>query len=120
MRIHRLRLSNVKGVTDREVAFPDHGVIVLEGPNEIGKTTMIEALDVLLEEKDSSRKRHVLAPVSYTHLDVYKRQRGGTVAPSATGVRFLHTSDWQLGMTRHFLQGEAQARYAGALSLIHI
>ena len=61
MRIHRLRLSNVKGVTDREVAFPDHGVIVLEGPNEIGKTTMIEALDVLLEEKDSSRKRHVLA-----------------------------------------------------------
>ena len=36
------------------------------------------------------------------------------MAPSATGVRFLHTSDWQLGMTRHFLQGEAQARYAGA------
>lgn len=31
-----------------------------------------------------------------------------------SGVRFLHTSDWQLGMTRHFLQGEAQARYAGA------
>lgn len=31
-----------------------------------------------------------------------------------SGVRFLHTSDWQLGMTRHFLEGEAQARYAGA------
>ncbi len=30
------------------------------------------------------------------------------------GVRFVHTSDWQLGMTRHFLEGEAQARYAGA------
>lgn len=29
-------------------------------------------------------------------------------------VRFLHTSDWQLGMTRHFLEGEAQARYTGA------
>ncbi|GAB77947.1 hypothetical protein AUCHE_08_01900 [Austwickia chelonae NBRC 105200] len=29
-------------------------------------------------------------------------------------VRFLHTSDWQLGMTRHFLEGEAQSRYAGA------
>jgi DNA repair exonuclease SbcCD nuclease subunit len=26
--------------------------------------------------------------------------------------RFLHTADWQLGMTRHFLAGEAQARYA--------
>lgn len=29
-------------------------------------------------------------------------------------VRFLHTSDWQLGMTRHFLKGEAQSRYTGA------
>ena len=29
-------------------------------------------------------------------------------------VRFLHTSDWQLGMTRHYLEGEAQARYTGA------
>ncbi len=27
-------------------------------------------------------------------------------------IRFLHTSDWQLGMTRHFLAGEAQARFA--------
>ncbi|MHB1499365.1 MAG: metallophosphoesterase family protein [Acidimicrobiales bacterium] len=27
-------------------------------------------------------------------------------------VRFLHTSDWQLGMTRAFLSAEAQARYA--------
>lgn len=29
-------------------------------------------------------------------------------------VRFLHTSDWQLGMTRHFLRPEAQARFGGA------
>lgn len=61
MRIHRLHLSNVKGVADRALDFPDRGVIVLEGPNEVGKTTLVEALDVLLEEKDSSRKRHVLA-----------------------------------------------------------
>ena len=26
-------------------------------------------------------------------------------------LRILHTADWQLGMTRHFLSGEAQARY---------
>lgn len=26
-------------------------------------------------------------------------------------VRFLHTGDWQLGMTRHFLPEEAQARF---------
>jgi len=29
-------------------------------------------------------------------------------------TRFLHTSDWQLGMTRHFLSEEAQARYTQA------
>ncbi len=29
-------------------------------------------------------------------------------------MRFIHTADWQLGMTRHFLQGEAQPRYAAA------
>jgi len=31
-----------------------------------------------------------------------------------TSVRFVHTSDWQLGMTRHFLDADAQARYTGA------
>ena len=29
-------------------------------------------------------------------------------------VRFLHTADWQLGMTRHFLSDEAQARFDAA------
>ena len=29
-------------------------------------------------------------------------------------VKFLHTADWQLGMTRHFLAGEAQPRFDGA------
>jgi DNA repair exonuclease SbcCD nuclease subunit len=29
-------------------------------------------------------------------------------------ARFLHSADWQLGMTRHFLEGEAQARFTAA------
>ncbi len=29
-------------------------------------------------------------------------------------MRFIHTADWQLGMTRHFLEGEAQPRYSAA------
>jgi DNA repair exonuclease SbcCD nuclease subunit len=29
-------------------------------------------------------------------------------------VRFVHTADWQLGMARHFLDGEAQARFTAA------
>lgn len=29
-------------------------------------------------------------------------------------VRFVHTSDWQIGMTRHFLDEDAQSRFAQA------
>ena len=29
-------------------------------------------------------------------------------------VKFIHTADWQLGMTRHFLPSEAQARFDAA------
>ena len=29
-------------------------------------------------------------------------------------VKFVHTADWQIGMTRHFLRGEAQARFGAA------
>jgi len=29
-------------------------------------------------------------------------------------ARFIHTADWQLGMTRYFLEGEAQARFTQA------
>jgi DNA repair exonuclease SbcCD nuclease subunit len=32
----------------------------------------------------------------------------------AQQVTFIHTADWQLGMTRHFLRGDAQARYTAA------
>ncbi len=32
----------------------------------------------------------------------------------AAMVRFIHTADWQLGMTRHFLDEEAQARFSEA------
>ncbi len=29
-------------------------------------------------------------------------------------MRFLHTADWQIGMTRHFLDADAQARFTAA------
>ena len=29
-------------------------------------------------------------------------------------VKFLHTADWQLGMARHYLGDDAQARFGGA------
>ncbi|MFV2064828.1 MAG: exonuclease SbcCD subunit D [Chloroflexota bacterium] len=40
--------------------------------------------------------------------------RASTDRERRGAVRFVLSADWQLGMTRHFLAGEAQARYAQA------
>lgn len=68
MILHRLRLKNFRGIADREITFPDRGVVVVCGPNEIGKSSMLEALDLLLEHKDRSAKQRVLQ-VKPTHAD---------------------------------------------------
>lgn len=68
MILHRMRLTNFRGVADREITFPDRGVVVVCGPNEIGKSSMLEALDLLLEHKDRSGKAKVLQ-VKPTHAD---------------------------------------------------
>jgi DNA repair exonuclease SbcCD ATPase subunit len=69
MRLHRLVLTNYRGIGHREIEFPDHGVVVVSGANEVGKTSMIEALDLLIEAKDRSTKKEVKA-VKPTHADV--------------------------------------------------
>jgi energy-coupling factor transporter ATP-binding protein EcfA2 len=67
--LHRLRLTNFRGIAERELTFPDHGVVVVCGPNEVGKSSMLEALDLLLEHKDRSSKQKVMA-AKPTHADV--------------------------------------------------
>src|SRR5689334_6035021 len=69
MKLHRLVLTNYRGVAHREIEFPDRGVVVVSGANEIGKSSMIEALDLLLTVKDRSSKKEVKA-VKPTHADV--------------------------------------------------
>ncbi len=59
MKLHRLVLTNYRGIAHREIEFPDHGVVVVYGANEVGKSSMIEALDLLLESKDRSTKKDV-------------------------------------------------------------
>lgn len=61
MILHRLRLTNFRGVADREITFPDQGVVVVCGPNEVGKSSMLEALDLLLTYRDRSGHRDVKA-----------------------------------------------------------
>lgn len=57
MRLHRLVLTDVKGVSHRELRFPDHGVVVLQGPNEVGKSTLLEAFDRLLDPRSKATSR---------------------------------------------------------------
>lgn len=64
MRLLRLHLRNVRGIEERTVELirPDGsttGVVVIEGDNEVGKSTLGDAFDVLLTYKDSSRHAHV-------------------------------------------------------------
>lgn len=67
MRLHRLTLRDVKGVPERTLAFPDAGVVVIEGPNEVGKSTLLEAFDRLLDPRaratSQSRQVRALQPV---------------------------------------------------------
>jgi hypothetical protein len=68
MKLHRLVLTNYRGIGHREVEFPDNGVVVVCGANEVGKSSMIEALDLLLEFKDRSTKREE-KQLKPTHAD---------------------------------------------------
>ncbi|GAA3962001.1 AAA family ATPase [Gordonia caeni] len=61
MRLHRLALKDFRGIREREIEFADSGITVVEGANEAGKSSMIEALDLLLRTQASSRSAAVKA-----------------------------------------------------------
>ncbi|MFT4087249.1 MAG: ATP-binding protein, partial [Gordonia sp. (in: high G+C Gram-positive bacteria)] len=56
-----MSIKNYRGVAEREVAFADRGITVVEGANEAGKSTMVEALDMLLRTQASSKSGAVRA-----------------------------------------------------------
>lgn len=58
MRIVKLALENWRGVESLEIEFSE-GITLIEGPNEIGKSTLVEALHMLFDELDSSNKKAV-------------------------------------------------------------
>ncbi|MDT8320433.1 MAG: AAA family ATPase [Xanthomonadales bacterium] len=60
MRIHRIKLENWRGIDAREIEL-DEGVTIIEGPNEIGKTTFVEAIRFLFRILDSSKAKDVKA-----------------------------------------------------------
>lgn len=54
MRLTRISLRNFRGVEDSTVAFAE-GVTVIEGPNEVGKSSIAEAIRLIRRYKSSSR-----------------------------------------------------------------
>lgn len=61
MKLHRISLTHFKGVNQRDIEFPNHGVTVVVGHNESGKSSLIEALDLLLDQKHSSKAKEARA-----------------------------------------------------------
>lgn len=65
MQLIRLALENWRGIRSRTLEF-SAGITLIEGPNEAGKSSLIEALKLLLTEPDSSKKKQIknIQPVS--------------------------------------------------------
>src|SRR5262249_35782367 len=59
--------------------------------------------------------RHAdVRPESCRRPDLHSPHLAKTRQEGGVEMRFVHTADWQLGMTRYFLNGEAQPRYSAA------
>lgn len=58
MLIHSLTIDNVRGIDHLELAdLPETGVIVIAGDNEQGKSTILDALHAVLNERHSAQNK---------------------------------------------------------------
>lgn len=90
MRVHHVRLQNYRGVPDSTVTFADDGVTVVEGPNEVGKSCIPEALDLLIAMPDSSKARK-LRDVEPVHRDAGPEVE---IEMSSGQYRFRYSKRW--------------------------
>lgn len=91
MKLHSIHLRNYRGITDARVEFAD-GVTVVEGPNEVGKSSIHQAITHLREDKSSSRKGSIkeIQPV------------GADVGPEVE--LHLTTGDYELKYRKRWLK----------------
>ena len=62
MQLHSVELNNVRGVDHLEVKdLPETGVVVIGGPNDAGKSTLVESIDFVLTQKHTANSKAVRA-----------------------------------------------------------
>ncbi|MDN6442547.1 MAG: hypothetical protein L0K30_11170 [Acidipropionibacterium jensenii] len=92
MRLHRIHVENFRSIHERTLTLPDCGLVIAEGLNEVGKTSMIEALDLLLDPKlkATSRAGRVAQTQPYgTDLPVVVEAE-----MTVGGVRLIHSKQF--------------------------
>ncbi|MGC8465665.1 MAG: AAA family ATPase [Acidimicrobiales bacterium] len=61
MILHSLKLQDFRGTRSETLTFAERGVTIVSGPNEVGKSSFLIALDMLLSDPDSSTKSAIKA-----------------------------------------------------------
>lgn len=75
MRIHAVTIDNFRAIEHLELKdIPESGVIVIHGDNEKGKSSILEAIQIVLTEKHTARNK-VTKPVKPVDRDVPVRIR---------------------------------------------
>ena len=59
MRLLRLKLKNYRGVDSADVNFAREGLTIVQGRNEAGKSSLVEAVELLFNYMDSSKNQKV-------------------------------------------------------------
>lgn len=90
MRVHRISLRSYRGVASCELTFAERGVTVVEGDNEVGKSSAAEALHLVFDRPDDSTHKDVKA-VRPLHRDAGAEVE---VEVSAGPHRFVYAKRW--------------------------
>ena len=90
MRLEELVIENFRGIEACRVRFAESGVTIVEGPNEVGKSSIADALEYLIEHRSDSTRGDIqrAKPV---HRDVGPEV---TVTLVTGPYRFTYAKRW--------------------------
>lgn len=102
--LHSIELTDVRGIDHLRLdGIPETGVVVIHGDNEAGKSTILDALNVVLTEKHTGRKQSTVMPLQPSGKDVGPEIKAGmTVGPYEFTImkRFLRKAAAELHITK--------------------